>query len=81
MTVGTKLHQCLASAEGVAADLKTFALETQDQTAKKEFSELAQQMDQTVQRLRAQVNRIEQKEPQYKVYQQAIQQGTQQYRP
>jgi len=72
MTVGTKIHQCLANAESVAADLKTFALETQNKQAKAEYAQLAQDMDTTVQRLRAQVNRAEQEEPQYRVYEQAI---------
>jgi len=35
LTVGTQMHQTLASLESACADLKSFALETEDKTAKK----------------------------------------------
>lgn len=38
MTVGMKMHQCLASCESLVADMKTFDLETQDQQAKQMFN-------------------------------------------
>ncbi|MCL6477424.1 MAG: DUF1657 domain-containing protein [Peptococcaceae bacterium] len=69
MTVGTKMHQTLASLEGAAADLKTYALETQDQGAKKMFTDLNQQLEGIVQSLRGRINYIEQQEPQYKMKQ------------
>ncbi|MFZ5651151.1 MAG: DUF1657 domain-containing protein [Bacillota bacterium] len=67
MTVGTKMHQTLASLEGAAADFKTYALETQDPTAKQMFNDLNRQLEGICQTLRGRVNYIEQQEPQYKM--------------
>jgi len=79
MTVGQKLHQTLSQAESVAASLKSFALDTQNQQAKSLYSQLAQTMEnQIINPLRNQVNSIESQEPQYKVFQQAQQQAQQQ---
>jgi len=76
MTVGEKLHQCLAQLEGAAANLKTFCLDTQDQTAKKLFAQLSDTLqNQIISPLKSRVNYVESQEPQYKVYQQAMQQG------
>lgn len=69
MTIGDKMHQTLASLEGAAANLKTFALDTQDQTAKKMFTDLNQQLEGICQSLRGRVNYIEKQEPQYKMQQ------------
>jgi len=68
MTVGQKMHQCLATLQGAAGDLKSFALDTQDQNAKQMFSDYAKQLENIVQGLRGRVNYIEQQEPQYKVF-------------
>lgn len=65
MTVASKFAQTLASAEGVAANLKTFALETKDQQAKQMFQQLSQNMDNTVSQLRNRLNYLMQEEPQY----------------
>ncbi|KKM09351.1 hypothetical protein SY88_19075 [Clostridiales bacterium PH28_bin88] len=70
MTVGSKMHQTLSSLEGAVSDLKTFALDTQDQTAKQQFSSYAQQLEGIVQGLRGRVNYVEQQEPTYKMQQQ-----------
>ncbi|MTI82905.1 MAG: DUF1657 domain-containing protein [Firmicutes bacterium] len=67
MTVGTKMHQTLASLEGAAANIKTFALDTQDKTAKDMFTNLSQQLDGINQQLRGRLNYIEEQEPQYKM--------------
>lgn len=67
MTVGTQMHQTLASLEGAAADMKTYALQTQDQGAKQMFIDLTQQIEGICQTLRGRVNYIEQQEPQYKM--------------
>ncbi|MCL4424605.1 MAG: DUF1657 domain-containing protein [Firmicutes bacterium] len=76
MTVGQKLHQTLSQAESVAASLKSFALDTQNQQSKAVYSQLAQTMEaQIINPLRNQVNSAEAQEPQYKVFQQAQQQG------
>ncbi|HHW42312.1 MAG TPA: DUF1657 domain-containing protein [Desulfotomaculum sp.] len=69
MTIGEKMHQTLASLESAAANLKTFALDAQDQTAKQMFSSFANQLEGITQGLRGRVNYIEQQEPQYKVMQ------------
>lgn len=69
MTVGQKMHQTLASLEGAAANLKTFALETQDKTAQKMFNDLSGQVENICGSLRGRVNYIEQQEPQYKMKQ------------
>lgn len=66
MTVGTKMQQTLASAEGVKANLTTFALDTQDQQAKQMYNQLAETMTNVVNTLQARLNYIEQQEPQYK---------------
>lgn len=69
MTTGTKLHTTLASLEGAKASLKSFALETEDKTAKQMFAQYAQQLDGICQGLSSRCNYIEQQEPQYKVFQ------------
>ncbi len=66
MTVGIKLQQTIASAESVAASLKTFALDTQDQQAKQMFTQLSQSMDNTVATLQSRLNFVQQQEPQYR---------------
>ncbi|GFN24274.1 DUF1657 domain-containing protein [Thermanaeromonas sp. C210] len=71
MTIGTRMHQCLTSLEGAVADLKNFALETEDANAKKQFTDYANQIENIAQGLKGRVNYIESQEPQYKVYQQA----------
>lgn len=71
MTIGTRMHQCLTSLEGAIADLKSFALETQDKNAQKQFSDYANQLENIAQGLKGRINYIEGQEPQYKVYQQA----------
>jgi hypothetical protein len=77
MTVGTKVHQTLVSCESAVANLKSFALDTENQQAKALYADLAQKMDQQiVQPLKQQCNSLEQQEPQYKVFDQAQQQAT-----
>lgn len=66
MTVGIKMQQTIASAESVAANLKAFALETQDQQAKQMYSQLSQSMDNTVATLQSRLNFVQQQEPQYR---------------
>lgn len=78
MTVGTKMHTTLASLETVTANMKTFALETEDKQAKQMFAQYAQQLESISQGLSARCNYIEQQEPQYKVFDNAIKQGVQQ---
>ena len=67
MTVGQKMHVTLASLEGAKATMETFALETQDKNAQKQFNDYAAQLENIAQGLKGRVNYIEQQEPQYKV--------------
>lgn len=67
MTVGTKMHQTLASLEGAAANIMTFSLETQDPGAKQMFADMNKQLESMCETLKGRVNYIEQQEPQYKV--------------
>ena len=66
MTVGTQLQQTVAGAQSVAANLKSFALQTQDKQAQQMFNQLAQNMDNTISALQARLNYISNEEPQYK---------------
>lgn len=78
MTVGTNMHQTLAGLESAKANLKTFALQTEDKTAKQMFAQYAQQLESICQGLSSRVNYIEQQEPQYKVFQNMTQSQQQQ---
>lgn len=78
MTVGTKMHQTLAMLESSTANMKSFAMDTEDKTAKQMFAQYAQQLESVCQGMSARCNYIEQQEPQYKVFENAIQQGAQQ---
>ncbi|WP_407268620.1 DUF1657 domain-containing protein [Radiobacillus sp. PE A8.2] len=66
MTVGTQMQQAIASCESVLASLHSFALETQDQTAKQMFQTLGNQQQQVLDNLKARMQYIESQEPQYK---------------
>jgi len=68
MTIGEKMHQTLSSLENAKVQLKTFSMDTQDPTAKQQFSDLACQLDGIVESLRGRVNYIEQQEPSYKQF-------------
>ncbi len=56
MTVANKVAQTLASCEGAAANLRTFALETQNEQAKQVYQQLALNMDNTVTQLRSRLD-------------------------
>lgn len=77
MTVGTQMHQTLATLQSAMASMKTFALETEDKTAKQMFAQYAQQLDSICQGMSARCDYIEQQEPQYKVFENAVKQGQQ----
>ncbi len=60
MTVGQKLHQCLAQLEGATASLKTFCLDTQDPTAQKLYAQLSDTLQhQIIDPLKSRVNYVE----------------------
>ncbi len=65
MTVMTKLETALASTKGLAADLKTFSLDTDDQSAKQMFNSLASSAENMAQMLENRVNYLKNQEPQY----------------
>lgn len=66
MTVGTQMQQTIANCESAMANLKTFALETQDQNAKQLFQNLAKQQQSIVEHLNARLQYIQEEEPQYR---------------
>ncbi|WP_106064407.1 DUF1657 domain-containing protein [Clostridium liquoris] len=66
MTVGTQMQQAIAGIQSAAATMKTFALETDDKNAQKEFQQLAQTFENSLQVLQKRQKYIEQQEPQYK---------------
>lgn len=66
MTVGTQMQQAIAGIQSAAATMKTFSLETQDQQAKQDFQQIAQELDCALDTLKGRQEYIEQQEPQYK---------------
>lgn len=65
MPTGTKLETALASVKGLAADMKTFSLDTDNQEAKQMFNQLASTMENVQQTLQSRVDYVKQEEPQY----------------
>ncbi|RKD29004.1 DUF1657 domain-containing protein [Thermohalobacter berrensis] len=61
-----KLDQALASAKGLAADLKTFSMDTNDQQAKQMFNQLSTSAENIAQTLQNRVNYVQQEEPEYR---------------
>ena len=66
MTVGTQMQQVIAGVESAAASMKTFALQTQDQSAKQDFQQLAKTFEDSLKVLEGRKAFIEEQEPQYK---------------
>ncbi|OBR93608.1 MULTISPECIES: DUF1657 domain-containing protein [Clostridium] len=66
MTVGTQMQQAIAGIQSAAATMKTFELETQDKSAKKDFHQIATNLDDALQILQGRQKFIQQEEPQYK---------------
>jgi len=66
MTVGTQMQQAIAGIQSASATVKTFALETQDKQAQKNFQQIAQQLDGALTALQQRQTYIEGQEPQYK---------------
>ncbi|QEK11738.1 DUF1657 domain-containing protein [Crassaminicella thermophila] len=65
MTTVNKLEQALASAKGLAADLKTFSMDTDNQEAKTMFNQLATTMENAIQQIQGRVDFVKNEEPQY----------------
>ncbi|EMS69288.1 DUF1657 domain-containing protein [Ruminiclostridium cellobioparum] len=66
MTVGTQMLKAIATVESASATMKSFALETEDEQAKKTFQQLACTFDDALQTLKGREEYIQQQEPQYK---------------
>ncbi|AKL94296.1 hypothetical protein CACET_c07860 [Clostridium aceticum] len=66
MTVGTQMQQAIAGIQSAAATMKTFSLETQDQNAKKDFQQIAQDLESALKTLENRKKYIESQEPQFK---------------
>lgn len=66
MTVGTQMQQAVATVQGAAATMKSFALQTEDQTAKQAFQQLATTFDDALKTLEGRLNYIEEQEPKFK---------------
>ncbi|MBU5591306.1 DUF1657 domain-containing protein [Clostridium sp. MSJ-4] len=65
MPTGTKLETALASAKGLAADMKTFSLDTDNQEAQQMFNQLSNTMEGVQQTLQSRLDFVKQEEPQY----------------
>lgn len=67
MTVGTKVHQALASLRSLEGQFEMFALDTEDQQARQMYNQCRQQLSQMSQQMADRVNYMEQEEPTYKI--------------
>lgn len=65
MPTGTKLEKVLASAKGLASEMKTFSMDTDSEEAKQTFNQLSNTMDNVVQTLQCRLDFVKQEEPQY----------------
>jgi len=66
MTVGTQMQQAIAGVQTAAATMKTFALETEDQTAKQDFQKLSKTFEDALNVLNGRLKYIQDQEPQYR---------------
>ena len=66
MTVGTQMQQAIAGIQSASATMKTFSLETEDQKAKNDFKQIAEQLDCALDTLKGRQKYIQEQEPQYK---------------
>lgn len=66
MTVGTQMQQAIAGIQSAAATMKTFALETEDKSAKQDFQNIAKNLDDALEMLKGRQQYIEEQEPTYK---------------
>jgi hypothetical protein len=66
MTVAANVNQCLTTIKGIEAQLSIFALNFQDDTAKRVLHETMLLMEEVKQDLQKRITEIELEEPQYK---------------
>lgn len=65
MTVGTQVKQAMASLKSAQASFETFALATDNQSAKKLYQQAAQQTQSVLDSLEPRLQEIISEEPQY----------------
>ncbi|WP_102347398.1 DUF1657 domain-containing protein [Bacillus sp. Marseille-P3661] len=66
MTVAQQVKQTLAGLKAAQASFETFALQTQNESAKQMYQNAAQQTQTLVDSVNARVQELESEEPQYK---------------
>lgn len=66
MTVAANVNQCLSTIKGIEAQLSLFALNFQDETAKRILHETMFVMEEVKKDLQSRVAELELEEPQYK---------------
>ena len=66
MTVISQVRQAVAGLKSAQASFEQFALQTEDQQAKKLYQDAAQQTNAILQNVEQRVQEIEKEEPQYK---------------
>jgi hypothetical protein len=66
LTVYTQVIQALADAKSVQANMETFAIQTQDETAKQSYNKAAEQLQGLIDGLEERVLQLEEEEPQNK---------------
>ncbi|WP_017754566.1 DUF1657 domain-containing protein [Calidifontibacillus oryziterrae] len=66
MTVATQVKQTLAGLKSAQASFETFALQTENKSAKQLYQNATQQTQQIVDTLNARMTELENEEPQYK---------------
>jgi hypothetical protein len=66
MTVAANVNQCLSTIKGIEAQLSLFALNFQDETAKRILHETMLFMEEVKKDLQSRVTELELEEPQYK---------------
>ncbi|MGE5404670.1 MAG: DUF1657 domain-containing protein [Candidatus Saccharibacteria bacterium] len=67
MTVAKKMQQTLANLQSAKADLKSFALETEDPKIQNMFSQFEKSLDDVVNGLQGRMEQIVAQEPQYDI--------------
>lgn len=66
LTVGSQVKQCLASLKNVQAGLETFAIQSNDAKAERDFYAAASSIEQIIDDLNKRIGQLEREEPQYK---------------
>ncbi|MHC0037846.1 DUF1657 domain-containing protein [Pseudoneobacillus sp. C159] len=66
MTIAANVNQCLTTIKGITAQLSIFALNFEDETAKRVLHETMLTMEEVKKDLEKRITEIEWEEPQYK---------------